>query len=129
MAPADWIARYARACETDDDDTVADLFTADAVDRSQIFGEPHVGTAQIRAYWRPGAGTQSDVAVRFGRPVAEGRRVAVEWWGTPADPDEGEITLPGCLLLRFDDHGRCEQLREYGHVEPRLHELPEGWGE
>ena len=65
MAPADWISRYARAWETGDDDTVADLFTADAVYRSQIFREPHVGTEEIRAYWRRGAGTQSDLEILY----------------------------------------------------------------
>ena len=128
ITPAEWIGRYGRAWETGDDDAVADLFTPDAVYRSQVFREPHVGTEQIRAYWRQGAGTQRDVTVRFGRPIAEGRRVAVEWWSTFVDPDDGAITLPGCLLLRFDGDGRCEELREYWHVESGVRTPPEGWG-
>jgi hypothetical protein len=128
ITSAEWIERYGRAWETADEDAVAALFTADAVYRSQIFREPHVGTEQIRAYWRQGAGAQHDVVVRFGQPIAEGRRVAVEWWTTMVDPDEGEITLPGCLLLRFADDGRCEELREYWHVEAGLCTPPEGWG-
>jgi uncharacterized protein (TIGR02246 family) len=128
-ATATWLARYGRAWETADEDEVADLFVPDAVYRSHVFREPHVGREAIRAYWRGAAGTQSEVAVRFGRPVVEGRRAAVEWWATFVDPDEGEITLPGCLLLRFDDAGRCEELREYWHVEPARREPPPGWGE
>ncbi len=38
------------------------------------------------------------------------------------------ITLPGCLLLRFAADGRCEELREYWHVEDGRHEPPPGWG-
>jgi hypothetical protein len=37
----------------------------------------------------------------MGRSVVTDARVAVEWWTTMVDPDEGQITLPGCLLLRF----------------------------
>jgi hypothetical protein len=39
-----------------------------------------------------------------------------------------EITIPGCLLLRFAPDGRCEELREYWHVEPGRYEPPDGWG-
>ena len=43
--------------------------------------------------------------------------------------DEGsEITLPGCLLLRFAPGGRCEELREYWHVEEGRRDPPAGWG-
>jgi hypothetical protein len=33
------------------------------------------------------------------------------------DPDEGAITLAGCLLLRFVVDGRCRDLWEYLQVE------------
>jgi hypothetical protein len=31
-------------------------------------------------------------------------------------PDDGEITLPGCVLLRFALDGRCQDLRQYWQV-------------
>lgn len=127
-APASWIARYGRAWETADEAEIAELFAEDAVYRSHVFREPYVGRAAIRAYWRRGAGRQRGVEVRFGEPVVAGRRVAVEWWTTMHDPDDGEVTLPGCLLLRFDADGRCEELREYWHVQPGREEPPPGWG-
>ncbi len=43
--------------------------------------------------------------------------------------DDGELTLPGCLVLRFADDGRCEELREYWHVESGRRHPPAGWGE
>jgi hypothetical protein len=128
ISSSDWIERYGRAWESADDDAVADLFSDGAVYRSHVFREPHVGRDAIRAYWRSAAGTQSNVRVRFGVPVGEGRRAAVEWWTTMTDPDEGEVTLAGCLLLRFDVSGRCEELREYWHVEAGAREPPVGWG-
>ena len=61
------------------------------------------------------------------RNAVSGEKVAVEWWTTMWAEGE-EITIPGCLLLRFAPDGRCEELREYWHVEPGGHEPPDGWG-
>ena len=70
-------------------------------------------------------------AQRFGAtagdPIEAGSKVAVEWWTTMRD-GENEITLPGCLVLRFAEDGRCQELREYWHIEHRRIDPPEGWG-
>jgi hypothetical protein len=63
----------------------------------------------------------------MGRPIVEGRRAAVEFW-TNMQSDGADVTLVGCLLLIFDDEGRCRRLDEYyefaqGRIEP-----PETWG-
>jgi SnoaL-like domain len=113
-----WIERYRRAWETADADEIVDLFTPDASYRSSVFREPYLGSDAIRRYWRRSAGTQRGVAVRMGPPVITGDRVVVEWWTTMIDPDEGEITLPGCLLMRFAPDGRCRDLWEYWQVQP-----------
>jgi hypothetical protein len=44
--------------------------------------------------------------------------------------DDGRkaVTLPGCLLLRFEADGRWNDLREYWHVEPGTREPFAGWG-
>jgi hypothetical protein len=56
-----------------------------------------------------------------------GNRVVVEWWASMRD-DGGEVTLPGCLLLRFRTGGRCQELREYWHREEGRRDPPDGWG-
>jgi len=61
-------------------------------------------------------------------PVVDSNVVAVEWWTTMDDPDDGEITLPGCLLLQFAPDGRCFDLREYWNVEDGRLPPHEGWG-
>ncbi len=123
-----WIERYRRAWETADAAEVVDLFTPDASYRSSVFREPHLGSEAIRRYWQRGAGTQRNVSVRMGQPLITAERVAVEWWTTMTDPDEGEITLPGCLLLRFAPDGRCQDLWEYWQVKPGWQDPPGGWG-
>ncbi|MBA2360657.1 MAG: nuclear transport factor 2 family protein [Actinobacteria bacterium] len=129
MDVAEWIERYRRAWEQADADAVVELFTENASYRNNIFREPHVGRAAIRAYWEQATGTQSEIEVRFGRPVVESDRVSVEWWTTMDEVDEGELTLPGCLVLRFSPEGLCEELREYWHFEKGRRDPPAGWGE
>jgi hypothetical protein len=63
----------------------------------------------------------------MGRAFIDGDRVAVEWWATMiADGDE--VTLPGCLLLRFNQDGLCSDLREYWNVDSGRREPFAGWG-
>jgi ketosteroid isomerase-like protein len=128
MELADWIEGYARAWEQDDADLLLTLFTEDASYRSSPFREPNRGHDGIRAYWTRAAGTQTGVKVRMGDPVVEGNIVAVEWWTTMDDADDGTVTLPGCLLLQFAPDGRCFDLREYWNVEAGTAEPHEGWG-
>ena len=123
-----WIERYRRAWERADADEIVELFTPDACYRSSVFREPYLGSEAIRGYWQRAAGTQREVSVIMGRPVTAPARVAVEWWTTMIDPDEGEITLPGCLLLRFAPDGRCRDLWEYWQAEPGRRPPPDGWG-
>lgn len=129
MTVEEWVHRYARAWETADADALAGLFSSGAYYHSSVFRQPYVGTDAIHAYWLRAAGTQREVVVRTGRPVVGVDRVAVEWWTTMVDSDDGEITLPGCLLLRFDRDGRCVELWEYWQIERGRHNPPAGWGE
>jgi uncharacterized protein (TIGR02246 family) len=128
MDVAEWVERYGRAWEQADADAVVELFVEDASYRSFIFDEAHVGRDAIRAYWQRATGTQSEARVRMGRPLVDGRHVAVEWWTTLREPDVGAITLPGCLLLRFSAEGLCESLHEYWLQTAGTQEPPPEWG-
>ncbi|RPI24574.1 MAG: nuclear transport factor 2 family protein, partial [Actinobacteria bacterium] len=108
----EWVEGYRLAWENADAEGAAALFTPDATYRSNIFEEAHQGRAGIEDYWRNVTATQGEVRVRMGRPFADGHRVAVEWW-TTMDVAGEAVTLPGCLLLEFDDDWLCRSLREY----------------
>jgi ketosteroid isomerase-like protein len=124
---AAWIDAYARAWREGDAEAAAALFTETATYRSAPFRPPHVGREEIVRYWREEPARHEGVELAFGTPVVEGRRVAVEWWATVVQNGE-TVTGPGCLVLRFDRDGRCEELREYWHEQPGRHEPPLGWG-
>lgn len=122
-----WSEAYRIAWETADSRAASALFTEDARYRSNIFEEPYEGRPGIEGYWTDVTAAQSDITVRMGSPVIEGPRVIVEFWTTMLVAGE-ELTLPGCLLMRFDDR-LCADLREYWVTLPELREPPKGWGE
>jgi SnoaL-like domain len=128
MTVEEWIAAYGRAWVGRDPEAAVALFTEDAVYHSHPFREPHTGSEGIRDYWTRATSTQEELELRFGAPLMEGSKAVVEWWAIMRN--EGAwITLPGALLLRFAADGRCEELREYWHVEDGRREPPPGWGE
>ncbi len=127
-AAKEWLQRYVAAWESADAGAVADLFAEDAVYRSHIFKSPNRGRRGVREYWSSATSTQRDVNVLLGDAIVDEDRVAVEWWATMFDSDEGhDITLPGVLLLRFRD-GLCDDLREYWHVASERREPYPQWG-
>jgi SnoaL-like polyketide cyclase. len=130
----EWIATYATAWRSKDAVAVTRLFAEDAVYRSSPTGVAHVGRDAIAEYWRRATATQQDLELRFGTPIRESNRVAVEWWAVMRDPEwrpeaAGHwVTLPGCLVLRLDADGLCSALREY--YNPAFGEAiaaPPGW--
>jgi hypothetical protein len=124
----EWIERYGRAWEDADAEAAAELFTEDATYQSSPFREPHRGREGIRQYWRRATASQSNVAIEFGQPVLQDRKAVVEWWAR-MDDDGEPLTLPGALILTFDDDGLCSALREYYNLEPGARiPPPAGWG-
>ena len=124
---SDWLERYRAAWIARDADAAGRLFTDDALYREQPFQAPFAGRAAICEYWSTVTASQTKVELRYGTPVVDGARLAVEWWAN-LETTGGPITLAGEFLLRFADTGECRELREYwilsqGRVEP-----PAGWG-
>jgi hypothetical protein len=124
---ADWLERYRRAWIGRDADAASQLFTEDASYREKPFEAPFVGRAAIRDYWARVTASQTSVELRYGQPVVDGRRLAVEWWAN-LGTSSGPLTLAGEFLLLFAESGDCRELREYwllteGRVEPLS-----GWG-
>jgi hypothetical protein len=124
---ADWLERYRRAWIERDADAASRLFTEDAIYREQPFEPPFIGRAGIRDYWARVTASQTSVELRYGQPIVDGRRLAVEWWAN-LQTAEGPVTLAGEFLLRFADIGECRELREYWLLTQARIDPPSGWG-
>jgi hypothetical protein len=127
MTVADWLAEYRRAWIERDPDAAAALFSEGAPYREQPYQEPFLGPPGVRDYWARVTATQEDVELQYGTPVVEGNRAAVEWWVTLRN-EGAEVTLAGEFMLRFDENGLCEELREYWHFAEGRLSPPSGWG-
>jgi len=104
-----WAQGYKLAWEAGDPDAAAALYAPDCVFRSAPFREPEPALSYTRRVF-PEARAED---VRFGEPVEEGDRAAVEWWATLVLVDGREETLAGCSMLRFDDEGLVVEARDY----------------
>jgi hypothetical protein len=125
---ARWLEAYRLAWVQRDADAAAALFTARAVYQEQAFGPAYVGREAIRTYWATVTATQSDVELRYGRPVVARRRAAVEWWVNLRNSG-ADVTLAGEFLLTFTLAGLCRSLREYWFFAEGRLDPPAGWGD
>ena len=123
-----WLEGYRRAWVRRDPDAVIRLFTPDAVYQEQPFQPAYVGRAAIRGYWATVTATQSDIQLRYGTPVVDGNRAAVEWWVNMRNGG-AEVTLTGEFMLAFARNGLCRSLREYWFFAEGRQSPPPGWGE
>jgi SnoaL-like domain len=127
-AVARWLEGYRLAWVRRDPDAAAALFTPDAVYQEQAFEPAYVGREAIRRYWATVTATQSDVELRYGTPVVEGCKAAVEWWANLRNRGV-EVTLAGEFMLTFARSGLVRSLREYWFFGEGRLSPPPGWGE
>jgi ketosteroid isomerase-like protein len=57
-------------------------------------------------------GDQQAAECRFGEPVVDGARAAVDWWAVITSKDGSLQSLAGTSLLRFDDQGLVVEQRD-----------------
>ncbi|WP_285600982.1 nuclear transport factor 2 family protein [Kineosporia sp. NBRC 101731] len=136
MNHSEWIERYASAWRARSSADVVKLFTPGAVYYYSPTKAPHRGHDEIAAHWKRATSTFSELDLRFGTPISQGRRTFVEMWATLRDPawnaaaPSDLVTFPGCLVLRFTDEGLCEEHREYYNtVFGENIAAPAGWGD
>ena len=111
-AASRWISKYTEAWLKRDAKTVASLFAENAVYRSHPFRPEVKGRGEVLEYTVGAFDLDEVYEVRFGRPVVEGMRAAVEYWGVMKE-DGKDVTIAGCVMLRFGKSGLCEELRDY----------------
>jgi ketosteroid isomerase-like protein len=107
---------WAAAWEAADVEAVASLYTPDAVFHSH----PFRAAQNVREYVVWAFGDQAAAECRFGTPLVDGDRAAVDWWAVITLHDGTAQTIAGTSLIRFDDDGRVVEQRDaWAEVEGR----------
>jgi SnoaL-like domain len=100
-------------------EAIAALYAETAVCRSPAFREPYSGLAGVRRYLGENLPAEENIECWFGEPIVSGDRAAVEWGGSWREQGL-ELTFAGVTVLRFNDHGKVVDHRDYdNHVERR----------
>jgi hypothetical protein len=68
---------------------------------------------------------QETAECRFGDPVVDGARAAVDWWAVVTSTDGSVQSLAGTSLIRFDDAGLVVEQRDAWSEADGRHELPD----
>jgi hypothetical protein len=99
---------------------IAALYAPDATFYSHPF-RPRQGPGE---YVRWAFDDQESARCRFGEPVVDGRRSAIDWWAVVTSKDGSQQSLAGTSLVRFDDDGLVVEQRDAWAESDGLHELP-----
>ena len=110
VAAARWAETWQRAWQARDAEAIELLYAPNASYRSSALADPEPGG--VTAYLARQFAAEQDVRCRFGQPVADRVRAAVEWWASWVE-DAQTVTLAGVTLLRFDIDGRVVDHVDY----------------
>ena len=110
---------WSRAWPDADREAISGLYADDAVFHSH----PFRAEQQPADYVAWAFGDQASAECRFGEPLVDGARAAVDWWAVVTSPDGSRQSLAGTSLLRFDDEGLVTEQRDAWNEESGRHEL------
>jgi len=122
-----WIRNYTKAWLKKDAKAIVSLFVEDATYHSHPFRPGTQGRKSILDYTLGALDVGQVYEVRFGKPVVEGSRAAVEYWTTMKEKVE-DVTLAGCVMLHFAKNGLCKELHDYWVLQTGRQQGPPNWG-
>src|SRR3954452_1395346 len=102
-AAARWAETWQRAWPAADAAGIELLYAPHASYRSSALADPEPGG--VTAYLARQFAAEQDLRCRFGRPISDGVRAAMQWWASWVQ-DAETVTLAGVTVLRFDVDGR-----------------------
>jgi ketosteroid isomerase-like protein len=103
-----WAGVWERGWPEADLEAIAALYADDA----SFFSHPFREHQAAREYVAWAFAEQAEAECRFGEPVVEGDRAAVDWWAVITGTDGSIETLAGTSLLRFSAHGLVLEQRD-----------------
>jgi ketosteroid isomerase-like protein len=116
-----WVDAWERAWPVGDVELVARVYAEGCLFYSQPFREPEAP----RDYVDWAFAEQASAECRFGEPLVDGDRAAVDWWAVMTGLDGADETIAGTSLLRFDADGLVVEQRDAWAAEPGRRDLPD----
>ena len=104
-----WRRTWARGWHGHDAGPILALYAPSATQRSHPFRE----TVAPADYIVPTLEAEESAECRFGEPIVDGDRAAVEWSAETRLKDGGAEKLAGVSLLRFDADGLVVEQRDF----------------
>ena len=114
-----WVEAWERAWPLGDASALDGVYAADSV----FYSHPFRPRQPPSEYVEWAFAEQASAICRFGDPVVDGDRAAVDWWAVMTGHDGEEETIAGTSLLRFDDDGLVVEQRDVWAIESGRHDL------
>jgi SnoaL-like domain len=115
-----WAETWERAWPAADEEGISSLYASRAV----FYSHPFRGPQSPSEYVRWAFADQVEAECRFGEPVVQGDRAAVDWVGVITSRDGSIETVAGTSLLRFDADGLVIEQRDAWAGAEGRHEMP-----
>jgi SnoaL-like domain len=115
-----WLEGWTRGWCEHDVEAIAALYAEDAVFVSEPFREPE----RPADYAARVFAEEESAEFRFGKPVIDGDRAAIEYWAVI----DGVETLFGVAMIRFGEDGRVVEQRDYWSMQSGRREPRPEWG-
>ena len=115
-----WVEAWQAAWPAADPDELQGVYADDAL----FFSHPFRAGEAPAAYAAWAFADQTAAECRFGEPVVDSDRAAVDWWAVVTSRDGSVETLAGTSLLRFDREGRVLEQRDAWAAHDGRVELP-----
>ena len=107
-----WRATWERCWQSHAPDPIVALYADGAYFQSHPFKDPQ----KPRDYIEPTLAAEESATCRFGEPLVDGDRAAVEWHAETVLKDGGREKLAGVSLLRFDADGLVVEQRDFWNL-------------
>jgi hypothetical protein len=114
-----WLAAWPRR----DAAAVVALYAEGAVYRAHPFRD----AISPREYVERVFAEEEEIECRFGEPLVDGARAAVEWWASFREGGE-DVTLAGTTVLRFGADGLVAEHLDYWVGDDGRRQPFPGWG-
>jgi hypothetical protein len=114
-----WADVWQRGWPAADVEAIAALYADGAV----FYSHPFRDRQAPREYVEWAFSEQAEAECRFGEPIVDGDRAAVDWWAILTGTDGAVESIAGTSLLRFDEEGMVVEQRDVWAIEPGRRDL------